>query len=277
MKKNRAIVFTISKDLAFSVACVMMDIKKLCPAIADEIVILHDGISKKDQILLKSILPTRFIVYDFPFDISLIPINILNYFTKMVFAKFECLKLLDEYKNVLLTDSDVVFQRDISELFEYCNSGFKILLGGNNVGSQFHYPIDEYDMNIECTASGIFVLQDHLKDYKKLYDFCYKSLLKYSDKVYLPEQAIFDIMIQEFDIDICPIDAKVYSAHPTDTIKAVNAKIIHAYGQPKFWNGIQNDQWNKNYQTWIEMGGSKYRKKTILSRVYVKLKNFLKL
>ena len=277
MKKSRAVVFTLSKDLAFSVACVMMDIKKLSPNLADEIVIIHDGISKNDQKLLASLLPTRFIVYDFPIkDTSTFHQGTLNYFTKMVFAKFECLKLLDDYKNVLLTDSDVVFQKDISELFEYCDSGFKIMLGGNNIGGQFHEPIDEYDMKKTGIATGIFMLQDHLRDYQKMYKFCYESLVRYANKLYLPEQAIFDIMLQEFNIQICPIDAKIYSPHPTDNENAKNAKIIHAYGQPKFWNGLENEQWNHNYKKWIDMGGSKYKKKSLYSRLYQKIKILIK-
>lgn len=278
MKKNRAIVFTVSKNLAFSVACVMMDIKKLSPNLADEIVVIHNGIQEKDQRLLTSILPTRFIHYKLPIDKSLISDDILNYFTEMVFAKFECLRLLDEYKNVMLTDSDVVFQKDISELFDYCESGFKILKDNSSsqkVSIQFKESIQGYDMNAECTATGIFVLQDHLQNYKKMYDFCYESLIKYHDKIYLPEQAIFDIMLQEFDIQICPIDAKIYSPHPTDKELAPHAKIIHAYGQPKFWNGLENEQWNQNYKKWIDMGGSRYKKKSVFFKLFSKLKRLV--
>ena len=278
MKKNRAVVFTVSKDLAFSVACVMMDIKKLSPNLADEIVVIHNGIKEKDQKLLTSILPTRFIHYKLPIDKSLISNDILNYFTEMVFAKFECLRLLDEYQNVMLTDSDVIFQQNISELFDYCESGFKILKDNTScqkVSIQFKEEIQKYDMNVECTATGIFVLQDHLKNYKKMYDFCYESLIKYNDKIYLPEQAIFDIMLQEFDIKICPIDAKIYSPHPTNKELAPNAKIIHAYGQPKFWNGLENKQWNENYKKWIEMGGSKYKAPSLISKIIKKSKKIL--
>lgn len=277
MKKNRAIVFTVSKNLAFSVACVTMDIKKLSPNLADEIVVIHNGIKENDQRLLASILPTRFIHYSLPIDKSLISDDILNYFTEMVFAKFECLRLLDEYKNVMLTDSDVVIQKDIAELFDYCESGFKILKDGENrnVSSQFKESIQGYDMNAGCTATGIFALQDHLKNYKKMYYFCYESLIKYHDKIYLPEQAIFDLMLQEFDIQICPIDAKIYSPHPTDIELAPHAKIIHAYGQPKFWNGLANEQWNQNYKKWIEMGGSRYKAPTLLSKIIKKTKKIL--
>jgi lipopolysaccharide biosynthesis glycosyltransferase len=275
-KKNRAVVFAVSKDLAFSVACVMMDIKKLSPNLADEIVVIHNGIQEKDQKLLTSILPTRFIHYSLPIDKSLISDDILNYFTEMVFAKFECLRLLDEYENVMLMDYDMVIQEDISELFEHCDSGTKMMPSEvTPVRKQLHVDIEDYDMDVIGNCACIFVFQDHLKNYKKAYDFCYESLIKYHDKIYLPEQAIFDFMIQEFNLQICPIDGKIYSPHPTDSENAKNAKIIHAYGQPKFWNGLENEQWNKNYKIWIEMGGSKYKKKSPITRVKNKIVNIL--
>lgn len=276
MKKKRAIVFTLSADLAFAVACVLLDIKRLSPLLADDFVIIHDGISKKDQEILNSILPTRFVLYDFPIkDMSNINQDILSYFTKMVFAKFECLKLLDEYNSVLLLDYDIVIQQDISELFEPCESGIKMMPGGIKVRGQLRQETNDYDMDAEGIAAGIFVMQDHLKDYLKMYDFCYASLARYGKILYMPEQAIFDFMIQEFKLKICPIEVKVYAPHPNDKEHAERAKIIHSFGQPKFWNGLNNEHWNKNYQTWLQMGGSKYKAVTF-KKVVQKLKSVVK-
>lgn len=276
MKKNRAIVFTVSNDLAFTIACVLMDIKRLSPTLSDDIIVIHDGISHKDQNLLSSILPIKFITYDFPIkDTSIFNQGTLTYFTKMVFSKFECLKLLDEYKNVLLLDYDIILQQDISELFIWCESGIRMMPGGIKVSGNLHEPIDDYNMEAEGICACIFVFQDHLKEYKKMYDFCYASLAKYAKNLYMPEQAIFDFMLQEFNLQISPIDGKVYSPHPTDTENAKNAKIIHSYGQPKFWNGLENQHWNTNYAEWLKIGGSKYKKKFFITRVKNKIINIL--
>lgn len=271
-KKDRAIVFAVSNNLTFSIACVLMDIKRLSPDLADEVVILHDGISNKDKKLINTILPTRFIEYEMPFDdISFIPDSIINYFTKMVFAKFECLKLLNDYHSVLLSDYDIVVQKDISELFDYCESGIKFMLSGN-VRDQLHYSIDEYDMDADGICASIFVLQDHIGDYNAMYDFCYKSLTKYANAIYLPEQSIINFMIQEFNLNVTPLKIDDYSPHPTDCILAPKAKVIHAYGQPKFWNGLENENWNNNYASWLKMGGSRYRKTSVLKRIVKKIK-----
>jgi len=274
MKKN-AVVFTVSSDLIFAVANLMIDIKKLSPAIADEVVILHNGINKNDLILLNSILPTREIEYFIPVeDLSIFNQSTLKYFTVMAFAKYECLKLLKEYKNVIYLDPDMVIQQDISCLLERCESGIKMMFSGQKVSVQLHENIDEYNMSSEGICGCIFVFQDHA-DYMKYYNFCISDLNKYAGKLKLAEQAIFDFMIQKFNIQICPIDAKIYSPHPTDTENAKNAKIIHAYGQPKFWNGLENEHWNKNYKTWIEMGGSMYKKTTFLSKLFRKFKKLV--
>ncbi|WP_373032906.1 glycosyltransferase [Sulfurovum sp.] len=270
MKKN-AVVFTISSDLIFAVANIMMDIKKLSPAIADEVVIIHNGIDPNDLLRLNLILPTREIKYNIPVDdLSKFNQDTLKYFTIMAYAKYECLRLLDEYKNVIYLDPDMVILKDLSSLLEKCESGIKMMPSGQKVSVQLHEEIKEYNMQDEGICGCIFVFQDHA-DYTKLYNFCIISLNKYASKLKLAEQAIFDFMIQEFNLEICPIDSKVYSPHPTDKALAENAKILHAYGQPKFWNGLENSQWNDNYSKWITMGGTPYKPTSLLKKIVRKL------
>jgi lipopolysaccharide biosynthesis glycosyltransferase len=275
-KKNNAIVFGLTADQVFAVACVMMDLKRLSPGLVDEVVIIHDGINKKDQKILGSILPTRFILYDFPLKSGrVLNASSVRQFTKMVFTKFECLRLLDDYKNVMWSDYDVVIQADLAELFSHCATGIKLMPGGIPVRGQLLAPIAEYDMEAEAVGAGLLVFQDHLQNYRALYSFCYEKLDQYAEVLYMPEQAIFDFMVQQFNLTPVPIDSRVYSPHPTDQVFAPSAKIIHAYGQPKFWNGLHNDQWQKNYQAWIEMGGTKYKGRSIIARMMTRCKSIV--
>lgn len=272
-KKNNAIVFGLTADHIFAVACVMLDLKRLCPDLADEIVIIHDGVSVGDQRILGSILPARFIRYEFPLKSrNVLESSSVRQFTKMVFTKFECLRLLDDYKNVMWLDYDMVIQQGIAELFLPTEGGIRMMPGGLAVRGQLLQSVDEYDMDAEGICACIFVFQDNLKNHKAMHQFCYEKLEKYAELLYMPEQAIFDFMIQEFKLNPIPIDVKVYSPHPTDATYAPQAKIIHAYGQPKFWNGLVNDQWNRNYQTWLQMGGSPYRRPTLAKRLLGKAK-----
>jgi lipopolysaccharide biosynthesis glycosyltransferase len=272
-KKNNAVVFGLTADHIFAVACVMMDLRRLCPGLVDEVVIIHDGIREKDRKILGAILPTRFIQYTFPLKSRrVLDARAVRQFTKMVFTKFECLRLLDDYRNVMWMDYDMVIKEGIAELYSPSAAGIKMMPGGLPVRGQLHESIGEYDMDAEGICACIFVFQDNLKNYKEMHQFCYAKLEKYVYVLYMPEQAIFDFMIQEYRLKPDPIDVKVYSPHPTDPAHAEHAKIIHAYGQPKFWNGLQNDQWNSNYKTWLEMGGSRYRPPTIIDRLLRKAK-----
>lgn len=275
-KKNNAIVFGLTADHVFAVACVMMDLKRLSPGMVDEVVIIHDGIGKNDQKILGTILPTRFILYDFPLKSArVLNSRSVRQFSKMVFTKFECLRLLDDYKNVMWSDYDVIVQVDISELFSHCEEGIKFMPGENSVRGQLHESISEYDMEAVGIGAGLFVFQDHLKKHKEMYQFCYAELDKYAELLYMPEQAIFDFMVQRFSLQPVLIDSKVFSPHPTDPVLAPKAKIIHAYGQPKFWNGLHNEHWQKNYQNWLNLGGSKYEEKSAIDRVITKFKSIL--
>jgi lipopolysaccharide biosynthesis glycosyltransferase len=265
MKKKNAVVFGMTKNHVFAVACVMMDLKKFCNVI-DEVVVIHDGISEKDKLLMAKILPTRFIVYNFPIDTSGFNKGTLRQFSKMVFSKFECLRLLSDYTNVMWLDYDIIVTKDISSLFEPSVTGIKMMPSGYKVRAQLHEPIEDYDMEAEGISGSTFVFSDHLSDYPKLYNFCYEKLEKYAKYLYLPEQGIFDFMIQEFQLKIEPIDGNIYSPHPKEIGKLENAKIIHAYGQPKFWNGIDNSQWNKNYAYWLKMGGTMNAENKISSK-----------
>lgn len=279
MKKN-AVAFTISSDLVFAVATLMMDLREKAPTVADEVVIFHDGVSEKDIALLNSIIPVVAIRYEIPVrDLSIFDPMTLDYFTVMVHAKYECLRLLSRYKNVVYLDPDMVILEDFSDILEWCESGVKMMLSGHPVRDQLHSEVLDYDMAVEGICACIFVFQDHI-DYEKYYEFCVYALNKYASKLKLPDQAIFDFMIQENRIAIHPIDREAFSPHPNDLEKIDHVKILHAYGQPKFWNGIANDQWQKNYTKWLLMGGSAYTKVPYIKQVTLKLylhgKRFIK-
>jgi lipopolysaccharide biosynthesis glycosyltransferase len=278
MKKNRAVVFTLSSNLTFAVACVMMDIKRLSPNLADEIVIIHDGISKKDQVLLSSILPSCFILYDFPIkDTSIFNQETLSYFTKMVFAKYECLKLLNDYKSVLFLDYDQIIMDDISELLVPVNSGAKMLESDGKIKNQLHEPIRGIDMEQDAYCGAIMAFFDSIGDYNKMHKWCYNKTAEYAKYLYAPEQAIFAMMFKEFGIVPVTVNIQVYCCHPSNAEMAEKAKIIHAYGQPKFWNGIKNERWEKNYQLWLKMGGSRYNNKSFKRLFRIKINKVMSL
>jgi FkbM family methyltransferase len=258
-KKGTAVVFCLTANMAFALGCVLLDLKKHSPNLADEVVVFHDGITAQDQNVLRTLFPTRFITYDFPVKkVSPFQDFMLWHFTEMVFAKFECFRLLDEFRSVVYLDYDLVIRNDISELLSPCESGLKLLPSTMSVAEGLFYPISAFDMDAQSTLACVIVFHDNLANYRRLYDWCYEKTCEYASALKFPEQAIFDFMMQTFHITPTPLDPHIYCCHPQDTDNLGKAKIVHVWGQPKFWNGWHFPEWDETYTKWISMGGSAY-------------------
>ena len=269
--KKTCWAFGLTSNFTFAAASVMMDIKKYCLNFIDEVVIFHDGISNRDKKLLSRILPTRFYEYSFPVEVSKLSDSARNYFTPMVFSKFEALRLLQEYERVIFSDYDILIQGDLSEIFKACPSGWRVVSATNPIRDMFYREIDGYDMNKESFHGSFHIVWDHLPNHQKMWEWCYFTLEKYADALWLPETAVFTLLWQEFNIDVeKSLNPLIYDCHPSQKHYIHNAKIIHAYGQPKFWNGWHFPQWEKNYKRWIWWGGQPYYERTITYKLQQK-------
>lgn len=261
-KKDVAIVLGSSCDMAFAIGTFLIDLKKHSPNLVDDVIIYHDGISKKDQKVMNQILPAKFIKYKLSFGNNMNP-YVQNRFSDLVFYKYECLKLLEEYKTVIATDFDIVLLDDISEIAQKTNENItcKMLINNNGLYNYFDQNVIEnndfkYDMNITTMSAGLIVFYDSLKDFNNMYNYCIENTLKFSKYLLLPEQAIFSLMINDFNIKPEKIEREIWVVHPKDINERPKAKILHALGDDKFWDRLPNEQWNENYNTWLSMGGS---------------------
>ncbi|APB34217.1 putative glycosyltransferase family 8 protein [Gloeomargarita lithophora Alchichica-D10] len=262
--KKNCWAFGFTANFTFATASVMMDIKKYCPDFVDEIVIFHNGINDKDKKLLNRILPTKFYEYNFPIKISKLSDSAQNYFTSMVFSKFEALKLLQEYERVIFSDYDILIQGDLSEMFKDCPSGWRVVWAKNKVRDMLYREIDDYDMDKESFHGAFHIVWDHLPDHQKMWEWCYFALEEYAEALWLPETGVFNLLWQEFNIDVeRSLHPLVYDCHPSQTDHTKDAKIIHAYAQPKFWNGWDFPQWEQNYRKWAGWGGTPYYERTM--------------
>lgn len=264
MKRTAIVTGGTAKDVP-AMACLVMNIKDTNPNLANEMVIFHDGISVKDQKLINSIFPTRFIFYRSPFEKNNNFENtITQYFTKMLFCKYECLQLLDEYETVIWTDYDIVILRDISVLISDLNKDCAFItdikLTVKEMFNQFIWQHDVSNINMDkkgiCTP--LFILKDTIYNYDALYKQCIELTEKFADSLYLAEQCIFNIVLQTNKISYVNIPYLPYCTHPVHDVPNKQTNILHAYGQPKFWNGLYNNVWEENYNKWIQMGGSHY-------------------
>lgn len=255
--KKTALVTGGTKNQFPAMAVLALNLKDKCPNIADELVIFHDGILESEQKKVQIIFPTRFILYSSPFMKSkdFHPV-VKNYFTLMVFCKYECWNLLDEYSSVVWTDYDIVITHDISELFDKTSNCAKFQ-NTPNIAKKLYPQIYEKEIvkKIDIHGDGIscslFYLNDTFPDYKNFYNECICLTEKIANALYLPEEAIISILLQQKNIKYDLLDGITYDTQPQKHNSTDKTKILHAAGQPKFWNGLNNEQWNEYYKIWL--------------------------
>lgn len=261
MKRTAIVTGGTCKDVS-AMGTLAINIRDVVPNLADELIIFHDGIKRKDQQIIQNIFPTRFYKYNFPIDFFSMRKNCsLRYFSTMIFCKYECFRLLEEYDRVIWTDYDVVILKDLRELIEN-KSGFQIVEDRAPLKRMFlprmtEADFSEYDLEKEGVCTPIFVVTKEIGNYLQFYNWCIDSTLKYAVYIDLPEQCIISMMIQKFSIPYVGLSGKQYALHPRDYDG--EASIIHAYGRPKFWEGLYNEQWESYYKRWLDMGGNRYR------------------
>jgi len=259
-KKDKLIVMGATGNITFAPANVLLGIKKHSPDLNSNFLIFHNNISEKDQELMNSIIPCKFIEYQMPIDTSGVEKSSFERYTKLSFSRYECFNLLKEYKNIIWLDIDILIQKDISGLFQLCDKGIGLFKEEAPLQECFSKPIDNYNMFASHYNSGVISLSDELINYDKMADWLYKKTYELADYLYYADQGIINLLIQEFDLDVTDIGEN-YNYHPTkpSTNKAV---IVHSYSPEKFWlyynSKYHFNEWDKNYRQWIKLGGSPY-------------------
>lgn len=275
---RRALVTGGTRDDVAPIAVFIKNIKETNSHLFDEIVVFHDGIKDKDQKLIKSIYNTRFIEYTYRPKTK--NDEVISYFSRMIYCKYECFALLDDYDEVVWSDYDVVVQDKLDDFCTINGDEFNILTCSSKLKTMFYKDISNkdilnYDLDSDGIGTPLFALSNKLEKYKEIYRWCYDKTTAWGEDLYLPEQCIFSIAVQEFKIRIKRYEFSEYACYPT---KAKGGeKIIHAAGPVKFWNGIHNDNWNRLYHEWLDMGGTNYsdlrkRIKRKLLFIYTRLK-----
>lgn len=267
-KKKLAIVFGITNDYSFALANVLIGMKRHHKKYFwDDIIVFHEDLPKKDQKLLNSILPCKFVV----FDNSRVDVKKLNPVTVKTYSvptlsRFYCFDLLNEYSKVIWHDVDILIQKDFSGLLKYGEkSGFALTQTDSSfyVESNFFRPIKGYSMYKVLYNAGIIVISDKLKGYELFTDWCFDKLNEIAPDIRWLDQGPLNLLIEEFNIDVEHIDILKYCCHP-DRPTYKDAAIIHAYGSNKFWNSTklqsQFPEWVKNNNVWQSIQKTTYEK-----------------
>lgn len=286
--KKTAIVTGGTSNQYPAMAVLALNIADKCPNIADELVIFYDDIPLEQQKLINSIFPTRFIKYKSPFShVDNFSEVIQNYFSPFLFCKYECFRLLDEYQTVIWIDYDMVITQDISELKEKNKADAKFI-SSKFLGQKFNdkvfwdqnciEDIHNFDLLKPAITCCIFVLFDSLKNFHQIYDECIRLTPRYAAALYLPEEAVLSVVLQQLNVEIDELDNAKYNTTPKEIeVNKGITSIIHSIGQPKFWNGLYNEQWESYYKKWLEMGGAKHiNRYTKIEKLLLRIKRKLK-
>ena len=259
-KKNTAIVLGATKNYFFAIGSLVLNIKKILPDFADDILIYYDEIADRDQAILVDELGCTLLPYDCSFGTHLESTATMHRFTLLSFSIYEIFKHLDEYRHVLWLDGDICIQGDISDIIRYGPVGMRY--GGSQfsaaLGRSVYPPWDERPTN----NTGVVLVTDALTDYHSLREQCYYYTKKFSDTLVLPDQAIFNYVLWKNKIAITNLtDTYNYTVHHSMNSFS-KAKIFHLACECKFWNHpvLRNlfPVWEECYQQWLAMGGSAY-------------------
>lgn len=278
-----------AKD-ACAMGVLILNIKEVCPDLFDEIIVYHNGISENDKRIMSSLFQVKFVDYCFhiPFKSKILNSSIRG-FSEMVFFKYEIFRLIKEYNRVVLTDYDVIFQNNLNNTISQFDNGNWFYNNGTIFEKFWKHlikfntkEISEYNMDEKGVSAPLIVINQNsinLEQTEDIYKYLKKMTLKLSSCIKCPEEAILSLAVQKFNIHYNTIDKDEFVY---DCKKGENpdVSILHCIGRPKFWDGYQNDIWNRRYNHWIKLGGSKYHeplKKRLIRYTYdISVRNLLK-
>lgn len=265
-KKKLAFLLGITPNLSFAAGNVALSLNKHMKMQDYDIVIYYTELPQKDIEVFMYIPHVVLKQFNFPENfvetmLAKIPeksrFRSLNHL--MCFSHFEVFPLLAEYENVVWLDADTSIQRDLSDIVKFAPLGITPDTPWT-VGDQFSHPIAGYNMDIEGHCTAVLIVNDTLP-YNKIHSWLYDKAIEYADVIVNPDQAIFSIMFQEFNIipNLMPLEEWQCISWRNE---ASIARIVHFGAEKKVWNNINVcnafPEWYRTHLEWLQLGGSDF-------------------
>lgn len=273
-KKKLAFLFGFTPNLTFAAANAALSINRHISITDYDIIMLYTNLSEGDKRALEKIPHVKLYKFEFPngfVEHMLANIPAQSRFRTanhlMCFAHFEVFKWLDEYQNVVWNDVDIGVQGDLAGILDYGPFG---LCNDTpwNVVNQFSQPVPGWEMDIPAYCSGVMIANDSLP-YRQMYDFCYEKAKQYAAYLVNPDQAIINLMLQQFNLTPCVVPLEEYNCISWREDANV-AKIAHFGTEQKVWNNtnICNafPEWYRTHLQWLALGGSDFDRSAITPR-----------
>lgn len=270
-KKNLAFIIAVSEDLAFAAGNIAIALNRYM-SIPFDLFVYTSEMCTKDKEILENIDNCH--VKEFCFTegfieymMDCLPENcrFRNPKKLMRFCHYEAFALLEEYENVIWLDADISVQADLADMIHYKPFGITTDAPWK-VGNQFIRPVEGYDMEKDAVCSAVMILDDSLP-YQEIYDWLYENTMKYAGYMKNGDQAIINLMLQEFELTPNMMPLEVYQC--IDWRKeAIDAKIVHFGTDRKVWNTNIKlccfPEWYRIHLQWLELGGSDFAREGIV-------------
>lgn len=264
--KKLAILLCSTTNQIFAVGNVLIGLKKhfsLPEEEYDIILYIDKDMHKRDEKALKKIYKNIIInKYNKVFSYEYNESNAIKYFTTMAHARYEAFELLENYNKVLYLDTDVLIQKDIIEIlnmneYDMYAAFEKTSIKSNLENKNFNTISNEqlkYNIERKVFNSGVLLFNKKIAEYKNaIKEWCYNK----SEEWKAADQVVLNLMVQEFNINIGDFTNK-YNRYVFDNLD--DAIIVHSCAwNLKFWDGINNKNWEENNKEWISLGGLKYK------------------
>lgn len=273
-KKKLAFLLGITPNLSFAAGNVALSLNKHMTMQDYDIVIYYTDLSYKDIDVFSRIPHVVLKQFGFPNNfvetmLAKIPekSRFRSFNHLMCFSHFEVFALLEKYENVVWLDADTSIQRDLSDIIKFAPLGITLDTPWT-VRDQFSRSIRGYDMNIEGHCTAVLIVNDILP-YNEIYHWLYDKAVEYADALVNPDQAIFSIMFQEFNIvpNLMPLEEWQCISWKDE---ASVARIVHFGTEQKVWNNtnICNSfpEWYRTHLEWLSLGGSDFDQSKITPR-----------
>lgn len=275
-------MLAVTSDYMFAAGNIVLSLIKQRPQKDFDITIFYDEISPNDKKLFESTGICNLIQYKTPkgfeekirtFCPKFNDEAFAKHFSFLKFAKFEIFELLKNYKHAVWLDADIAVQADPTEIIHY--APFAITIDKDwTVQNNFIQPIYGYDMNCQGVCSAVFLVTDELPNYQKMREWCYATAIKVCPFFKNIDQGIFNILLQEFNIDYNLLPLEDFQCVPKRE-EAFKAKLVHFGTKAKVWNTAELatcfPEWYRIHLEWLKQGGSDFIRPTNydVSNVYI--------
>jgi lipopolysaccharide biosynthesis glycosyltransferase len=257
-----AVAIGVTGDLVFAAAVAILNFQEKHPGIPIKYIIYSDRFSKSDLSAINLLdLDIDLVKYKPQVGfVSLWQSKAIAYFSPLVLSKFEIIELSKKFDTVVWLDYDIVIRRSFSHLLHRCDFDISFMNSRHPISTAFTKLPEGLDGLKEGMSAGLLIVNSTFPDREKVTTWLYENFTQYSNDVFFPEQAIFDLYLSRNNPRIHVLSPDEFAALPGSK-EARSATILHSYGPRKFWDGVDNFDWSDRYEYWCSLGGSRFSKR----------------